>query len=79
MEITDPRNKNRWNQGLMPHYPRKLACIQGSDAHAPAEIGRRPVYLRVPTLDLAGLRLAFRDYDGRIFFPEELGELEAAS
>lgn len=71
MEITIPHNKVLWNAGEMPCYSRKIACIQGSDAHAPEEIGRRPVYLDIPRLDLSGLRLAFQEPDGRIWFPGE--------
>jgi hypothetical protein len=72
LEITDPRGKESWNQGLVDFFPTPRACIQGSDAHAPAEVGRRPVFLRVGQLDLDGLRLAFREYELRIRFPYEL-------
>ena len=58
----------------MRGYPKKYACIQGSDAHALDEIGRRPTYLKLPSLDLQGLRLAFSDYENRIRFPEEMPE-----
>lgn len=72
LEITIPSNRRLWNQGLMPHFPKKYACIQGSDAHEPKEIGRRPIYVAIPTIDLDGLRLAFREYEARIRFPEDL-------
>ena len=72
MEITDPRDKARWSKGLMPHFPRPRPCVQGSDAHAPKEMGRRPTYLDVPRADFDGLRLAFREYATRIWFPHEL-------
>ncbi len=74
LEITVPQNKCRWNQGQMPRYPLPRACIQGSDAHAPAEVGRRPVYVLVPALDLDGLRLAFKEFEARVRFPEEMAE-----
>jgi len=77
LEITDPRGKEGWNRGLMTFYPTPRACIQGSDAHAPAEVGRRPVFLRLERLDLDGIRLAFREYEFRIRFPYELETEEA--
>jgi len=72
LEITVPSTRALWNAGLMPDFPKKYACIQGSDAHDPQEMGRRPIYVDVPTIDLAGLRLAFREYEIRIRFPEDL-------
>ena len=72
LEITLPSNRTLWNRGLVPHFPKRYACIQGSDAHEPKEIGRRPIYLDIPTIDLEGLRLAFREYENRIRFPEDL-------
>jgi hypothetical protein len=72
LEITIPQDKTLWNRGQMPFYPRGRACIQGSDAHAPREIGRRVVYLDIPELSLSGLRLAFRQYNQCIRFPEEV-------
>lgn len=78
LEITIPQNKPQWNRGQMPGYPTGRACIQGSDAHAPAEMGRRPFYARVPHLDVDGLRLAFQEYESRIRFPQEI-ESECAT
>jgi PHP family Zn ribbon phosphoesterase len=72
LEITVPQNKSLWNTGQMRDYPRKYACIQGSDAHAPEEIGRRWVYIQMEPVNLQGLRLAFADHQTRIVFPEEL-------
>jgi predicted metal-dependent phosphoesterase TrpH len=72
LEITVPQNKLDWNEGRVWGYPRKLACIQTSDAHSPAEIGRRPVHIEMEHLDLTSLRLAFVEYNTRIVFPEEL-------
>lgn len=72
LEITQPHNKTLWNNGEMPDYPQGRPCIQSSDAHALAEIGRRATYLRLPSPDLTGLRAAFNDYESRIRFPEEL-------
>jgi len=71
LEITIPQNRKLWNEGEVRGYPKKYACIQGSDAHAPAEIGRRPVYIQMDRIGLAGLRAAFMDYENRIAFPEE--------
>ncbi|MBI4287212.1 MAG: hypothetical protein HY671_02150 [Chloroflexi bacterium] len=72
LEITIPQNKPLWNKGQMPGYPQGRACIQGSDGHAPAEVGRRPFYANLPKLDLDSLRLAFREYETRIRFPQEM-------
>lgn len=73
LEITQPQNKTLWNSGEMKGFSKSYACIQGSDAHALAHIGRRPTYLRLPSLDLKGLRLVFDDYETRIRFPEDMG------
>lgn len=72
LEITDPRDKELWNSGQMRGYPKPYACVQGSDAHAPAEVGRRPTFLKVPSADLSNIRLAFKEYQDRVLFPEEL-------
>ena len=72
LEITVPQNKSLWNEGEVRGYPKKYACIQGSDAHAPGEIGRRPVYIQMDQLGLAALRAAFMDYKTRIAFPNDI-------
>ncbi|MBI2847186.1 MAG: PHP domain-containing protein [Chloroflexi bacterium] len=72
LEITVPQDKQLWTKGLVPNFPKKYPCVQGSDAHAPWEIGRRYVYMDIPELSFDGLRLAFREYEERIFFPEEI-------
>jgi len=71
LEITVPHNKDVWNGGKKRGYPRKHACIQGSDAHALEDIGRRSVYIQMEKVDLASLRSAFNDYETRIVFPDE--------
>jgi len=72
LEITILSDTTLWNRGLMPDFPKRYACIQGSDAHEPKEVGRRPIYVDISTIDLEGLRLAFREYEARIRFPEHL-------
>jgi hypothetical protein len=72
LEITVPQNKSLWNTGQMRDYPRKYACIQGSDAHALEEIGRRLVYIKMEPVNLDGLWSAFLDHRTKIVFPEEL-------
>lgn len=74
IEITIPQNKRLWNKGQMPQYFQERACVQGSDAHAPKEIGRRPVYLDIPYLNLDGLCLAFQEFETRLWFPGEVEE-----
>jgi PHP family Zn ribbon phosphoesterase len=72
LEITVPHDKNLWNNGLVRNYHKKYACIQGSDAHALEEIGRRPVYIRMEDIGLDALRAAFLDFEASIMFPDEL-------
>jgi predicted metal-dependent phosphoesterase TrpH len=72
LEITQPENKRLWNMGQVRNYPKRYACVQGSDAHALEDIGRRPTYLRLPSIDLEGLRVALEEYETRVRFPEEM-------
>lgn len=72
LEITVLQNKSSWNAGQVRGYPKKYACIQGSDAHALDEIGRRPVYIQMERVSLEALRLAFLDYNKKIVFPDEV-------
>ncbi len=72
LEITVPQNKGSWNTGQVRGYPKKYACIQGSDAHALDEIGRRPVYIQMNRVGLEALRSALLDYEAKIVFPDEL-------
>ena len=72
LEITQPQNKELWNNGQVRDYPKRYACVQGSDAHALDEIGRRPTYMKLTGLNLNGIRLAFNEYESRIRFPEEI-------
>jgi predicted metal-dependent phosphoesterase TrpH len=72
LEITQPRNRDMWNKGAMRGFPRGRACVQGSDAHALDEIGRRPVYLKLASNDLDGLRRAFINYEDSIVFPDDM-------
>ncbi|MFC2038558.1 PHP domain-containing protein [Chloroflexota bacterium] len=76
LEITIPGNKRVWNNGEMRDYPKKYPCIQGSDAHHPDEIGRRPVYIRMDGFNLDDLRAAFKEPDLNISFPGEIDPVE---
>lgn len=71
LEITVPQSKGLWNAGKMHGFPKEYACIQGSDAHALSEIGRRPVYIEMENVGLTALRTAFFDYKVKIVFPNE--------
>jgi len=71
LEITIARNREQWENGLMRGYPKKYACIQGSDAHSPLEVGRRSFLVRMDRIGLAGLRDAFVNWDNKIVFPDE--------
>ena len=79
LEITQPQSKRLWNQGLVRGYPKLYPCVQGSDAHAIEEIGRRFTYFRLSETGLEGFRLAFREHETRIAFPHEFIERDAAS
>ena len=72
LEITVAQNRQQWENGLMRGYPRKYACIQGSDAHSPTEVGRRPFLARMETIGLAGLKAAFDNWTTDIAFPDEI-------
>ncbi len=71
LEITIPQSKGLWNAGQVRGYPKKYACIQGSDAHALGEIGRRPVYIEMERVGLEALRSAILDYETKIVFPND--------
>ncbi len=71
LEITIIEDRKRWNEGNGSFRPGR-ACIQGSDAHAIQEIGRRSTYLEMPDLSLGSLALAFREFTTRVFFPAEI-------
>ncbi len=72
LEITVPKSRKLWSAGEMHGYPKKYACIQGSDAHALSQIGRRPIYIQMERVGLEALRLAFLDWKAKIVFPDEL-------
>ncbi len=72
LEITIPEDRRQWNDGSVRGHPKRYACVQGSDAHALDEVGRRPVFVRVEQLDLTGLRQAFQDHDTSLAFPGDL-------
>ena len=78
LEITNPENRDRWGLGRDPRYPLARPCLQSSDAHAPAEIGRRPVLVEAESPTLAGLRAALADHLNRVqFLGDADGFLEA--
>jgi PHP family Zn ribbon phosphoesterase len=64
LEITVAQNCEQWNNGY--------ACIQGSDAHAPDEVGRRPFLVRMEKIGLKALKSAFTSWDNAITFPDQL-------
>ena len=72
LEITIPQSKGAWNAGQVRDYPKKYACIQGSDAHALDEIGRRPVYIQMEPVGLEALQMAFLEHETKIVFPDKL-------
>ncbi|MDD5191319.1 MAG: PHP-associated domain-containing protein, partial [Dehalococcoidales bacterium] len=71
LELTISGNRVQWENGAMRGYTKKYACVQGSDAHSPAEVGRRPTYLRMAELNLASLKAVFQHWQGNIAFTRE--------
>ncbi len=69
LEITIPQDKAAWNEGLVRGFPKKYACVQASDSHSLADIGRRQVLMDLDHLDLNGLKLAISEHARRIVFP----------
>lgn len=74
IEITIPKNRQAWRNGQVRGYPMKRSCTQGSDAHNPDEIGRRPVFIRMDTVRLAELKKALDNYETDILFPDDIIE-----
>jgi len=73
LEITQSQNRRLWREGKMRSYPKRYPCIQGSDAHAISDIGRRPTYVKMSEIDLHHLRSALQGDNAQVRFPEELG------
>jgi predicted metal-dependent phosphoesterase TrpH len=71
LEITIPENRRAWENGQVRGYPMKRACVQGSDAHNPDEVGRRPVYIKMDTFNLTELKNALENYETDILFPDD--------
>ncbi|UCC16920.1 MAG: PHP domain-containing protein [Dehalococcoidales bacterium] len=74
IEITIPKNRQAWRDGKVRGYPMKRACAQGSDAHNPDEIGRRPVYIKMDTITLAEMKNALGNYEISVLFPDDIIE-----
>lgn len=72
IELVTPERKADYITGKVPGYNRCMACIQGSDAHSIAEIGTKPVFLRMHRICEEGLRQAFSEPALRIHFPEDV-------
>ena len=72
LEITQPQNLELWRTGEMRSYPKKYPCVQGSDAHALIDIGRRPTYVKLKDISLRSLREVFHSDSASIKFPHEM-------
>ena len=66
------RKRQKWNDGTDVRYNRPRACVQSSDAHAPEEIGRRPVFMRMETVSLLGIRAALANFREQVLFPADV-------
>jgi PHP family Zn ribbon phosphoesterase len=74
IEITIPNNRKAWENGKVRGYPMQRACIQGSDAHNPDEIARRPVYIKVEAVKLTEIKKAMENNETDILFPDDIDE-----
>lgn len=74
IEITIPKNRHEWRNGQVRGYPVKRPCTQGSDAHNPDEIGRRPVFIKMDTVRLSELKKALDNYETDVLFPDDITE-----
>jgi hypothetical protein len=69
LEFTKQADIDRFSAGkVSADYPPK-PCLQSSDSHSPAEIGRRTTFLKMHEPSLNGIRQAFMDHDVRVRFP----------
>jgi histidinol phosphatase-like PHP family hydrolase/DNA repair ATPase RecN len=71
LELVSLERKDEYVSGSVAGYDRPIACIQGSDAHSPTEIGVRRTLLRMHHRSLEGLRQAFFEPALRVRFPSE--------
>jgi len=69
LEVTDERSIARYGEGRDLRYPTPRACTQSSDAHAPWEIGRRPIFMRMESVTLTAIRAALANYRDDVLFP----------
>jgi len=67
LEFTSRKDVENFSTGKVSGYPKK-ACLQGSDAHAVEQIGRRFTYLKMDIVSLNGIRQAVLDHDVKIKF-----------
>ncbi len=74
IELLKNDRRQEYAEGKVPGYDRPIACVQGSDAHALTEIGRRITYLRMHRISLEGVRQAFNEPLLRIRFATELSQ-----
>lgn len=71
LEITNSADRALWTEGRSPGYPKRYACLQGSDAHSPGEVGRRWSYVKMPSMTLDGLKSGLSENGDCIRFPGE--------
>jgi hypothetical protein len=69
LELVDLVNLNNYLEGKDPNYNRKIACLQGSDAHNLDEIGGRYTLIKMDHISVVGLLHAFNEPSLRIAFP----------
>jgi predicted ATPase len=77
LELLDEAVKKEWGEGKI--YPTIRACIQGSDAHSLSQIGQRHTWVKVSSLDIKGLRQAFKDPEVRVRLASEYNSTKARS
>ena len=69
LELTSEHKRSDFVAGKVSGYDRPMACIQASDAHSLADIGKRFVYLRMHRATIEGLRQACVEPLLRIHLP----------
>ena len=70
LEVVD-KKVSKYFDGTDPNYKRKIACIQGSDAHSVGQIGTRVTRLKMDKPGLEGLKQAFLDQESRVRFDDD--------
>lgn len=75
IELINESERDKYILGQISGFNRRMPCIQGSDAHTIAEIGKRFSVVRMQHVNIRGLIQAFYEPKLRIFIPSEFSEV----